>query len=218
MKIRFALVRWLLIPAEPVNLLALVVWCSYILLKREPLSAYDPWPWIFIGAHGYVLAGCLGRTDGGSFAFLYGRGFSRDVLWAHQTLVTVMAVLMALLPPTLIVCLSIRSHNLDVIFRSPYYPILAPFDREAVLAWWIGYAVSLPMFHYAWIRRLQPTAHNRAGDWLSLAFLAAACTTLTLISYRYFLWEKVAVGVGLLISVVLLFAGWRLHRSMEVPR
>lgn len=218
MRIQWTLLRWFLQETSRINLAASLVWAGYVLFKKETLEVFDPWPWFFIGVHGYTLAALLGRYESSEFAFLYNRGFTRDSLWTHMMLATVLGVVSALIIATLFIFFPLRNYFQEKAFHNPYYPILATYDYKAVWAWWIGYAVSLPVFHYTWIRRAQPALHGNAGDWLCAGFLLTAFTTLVLISYRSLFWVRMTIVFGFLISGVLLFAGWKLHRDMEVVK
>ncbi len=215
MRIKMSLLTLMMRQCLPATLIGLPVACFYVLLTRKPLDWANPWMGLFVLAHSIAIAFCLGRYRSPGFAFLYTRGYSRDQLWVHQVLVTVLAVLTVWLPLALLVWLPIRSSVQDVLFRSPYFPIL--MIREAVVPWaWLtGYAFLLPLFHYVWIRRAQPLA---GGDGV---VLLAVGTVIVIGIFMLFgrlphwfwmlLWVLAAIVTGTNLA-----ASLRLHRRIEV--
>ena len=215
MRIRISLLKMMMRQCLPVTLIGLPLAVLYVLLTRQPLDWANPWMGLFVLGHSIAIAFCLGRYRSPGFAFLYTRGYSRDQLWVHQVLATVLAVLTVWLPLALLVWLPIRSGVQDVLFRSPYFPIL--MIREAVVPWaWLaGYALLLPLFHYVWIRRAQPLA---GGDGV---VLLAAGTVIAIGIFMLFGWFPrwfwtLLWILAAPITVTNLVAGFLLHRKIEV--
>lgn len=216
MRIKMSLLKMMLRQCLPATLIGLPIACFYVLLTREPLDWTNPWMGLFVLAHSIAIAFCLGRHRGPGFAFLYTRGYSRDELWVHKFLVTVLAVLTVWLPLALIVWLPIRGDVQDVLFRSPYYPILMIREASVPWAWLAGYALLLPLFHYVWIRRAQPLA---GGDGV---VLLAAGTAIAIGIFMLFGWLPqwfwiLLWALAAVVTMANLVAGFLLHRTIEVP-
>ncbi|MCA9426667.1 MAG: hypothetical protein KC994_16425 [Candidatus Omnitrophica bacterium] len=218
MKLKPTLVKCLFLGAARIHVAALVVWVLFALFRKETLELGDPWPWVFIGVHTYALAWAFGRIEGSRFGYLFTRGYSSDTLWLHKMIVSFLGAAVGMLPATLIVGASIRSFVQDHLLQNPYYPILASLDFKTVLTWWFGYAVFLPVFHYGWTRLAQPTEQSGAGGWLILAFLLTLFVALNIgLSGPPRVVRSLLVAGGLLSSVIL-YVGWRLHRDVEVSK
>jgi hypothetical protein len=215
MKIKTPLLRIMMRQCFPATLIGLPVACLYLLLVHEPLKWNDPWMGLFVLAHSIALASLLGRSRSPDFAFLYTRGYSRDELWLNKILATALAVLAIWLPAALIVWLPIRSGMQDVLFHSPYFPLMMPVEASVPWMWLAGYAILLPLFHYVWIRRAQPLA---GGNGVVLLAIGAVIAIATLMSFNWLpywfpllLWTLAAV-----FTLTSLTAGFLLHRKIEV--
>lgn len=216
MKVKQSLLKMMMRQCLPTTLIGLPIACFYVLLTRKPLDWANPWMGLFVLAHSIAIASCLGRYRSPAFAFLYTRGYSRDELWIHKLLVTILAVLTVWLPLALIVWLPIRSNVQDVLFRSPYFPIMMLREATVPCAWLMGYALLLPLFHYVWIRRAQPLA---GGDGV---VLLAIGTVIVVGIFRLFGWFPHWFWILLwtfaaIVTVTNVTAGFYLHRTMEVP-
>lgn len=221
MTLKPALLSWLL-RSMRLDLVALPVACAWVLFARTPLFDHNVHfiPFVFAFVHGLLCTVFpLGQTRSESFAFLYTRGFSRDVLWNHKMLATLAAVLIVWLPAALLVWTGARSAAQDHWFQNPLYPLVAPREVWAPFTWLAAYGLFLPAFHYAWIRRGQPVRGAESGDSLVVAL---AVTVVVMWNgpnqavwfapwYRAMLW-----GAGALVSLTLLLTGRRLHRELEV--
>jgi hypothetical protein len=215
MRIKMSLLRMMVRQCLPATLIALPIMCLYVLLTREPLDWANPWMGLFVLAHSIAIASCLGRYRSPDFAFLYTRGYSRDELWLHEILATVLAVLVVWLPPLLLVWLPIRSSVQDVLFRSPYFPIMMIREAPVPWAWLAGYAFLLPLFHYVWIRRAQPLAD---GDGVMLLAIGTVIVVGIFMLFGWFprwFWTLLWI-LAAAITVTNLVAGFLLHRKIEV--
>jgi hypothetical protein len=215
MRIRIALLKMLTRQCLPATLIGLPIACFYALLTREPLDWTNPWMGLFILTHSIAIAFCLGRYRSPGFAFLYTRGYSRDELWTNKILATVLAVLVVWLPLALIVWLPIRSGVQDVLFGSPYFPLMMMREASVPWAWLAGYAILLPLFHYVWIRRAQPLA---GGDGV---VLLAIGTVIVIGIFMLFNWLPhwfwmLLWLLGAIVTATNLAAGLFLHRTIEV--
>lgn len=224
MKLKRHLLAWLLGTARPA-LWALPPMALWVLFCHAPLSDYylGLIPLIVVFLHSMAIVSLLGRPNSASGAFLYGRGFSRDTLWAHQMLASVLAALAVWLPAALLIWTPVRAAVQDHLFQNPLFPLIAP--REALVPWlWLaGYGLLLPTFHYAWIRQAQPVRTPDAGVWLALMLVlvlvlvifthwnAPSQALLAASWFRALLWVS-----GTLAALSLLIAGRRLHRELEV--
>ncbi|MHC4638332.1 MAG: hypothetical protein ACYTBP_06470 [Planctomycetota bacterium] len=217
MKIRISLIGILFRQALLVELIALPIIGLYMLFTREPISWQNPWIAIFILSHSIAVAVCLGRFRSADFAFLYTRGYSRDQLWVHKMLATVLCVLAMWLPIALIVWTPVRSIVQDKMFNSPYFPIMA--QREAAVPWfWLaGYAILLPMFHYVWIRQAQPIKGSNGAVLLAIGMVIVIVTLMTFRWHQD--WFKILILVLSTITIITsLIAGLLLHRKLEVQK
>ena len=200
---------------------ALPVACLWVLFTKEPLSLFQQigLPTTFILLHSLAITAQLGKFRTAPFAYFYSRGFSRDKLWGHQMLASLLAVGWVWLPAALLVWTPARSAVQDLLYRSPYYPLMSPREVWVPLWWLAGYAILLPVFHYAWIRQAQPVRWPTSGNWLALALVVAFVTLFNVpnSAIRASAWYVHGLlGGGVLIAAVLLIAGRRLHRQLEV--
>jgi hypothetical protein len=186
-----------------------------LVLKREPLQWHDPWVALFIFAHSLAIVWRLGRPGSSEGAFLYGRGFGRDTLWANAMLASALAALAVWAIGALIVWLPIRSAVLQHVFGSPYFPVMKPAEAAVPWPWLLGYATLLPVFHYVWIRAHQPWRDPADGALLA-AGLVIAAFIVVLMRFGGGWYYRLVVFVALAIAVAALLATRRLHRSMEV--
>ena len=208
------LLLWLLRPILPVTLIELAIALPYVLLRPDVLEYSDPWPALFIAAHCVFIVRQVGVSRGGMLGFLYTRGFSRNVLWAHIWLATAVVVLIAWLPPALTVWLGVRNDWQDRAWN-PLFPLMDPLETPVPLVWLAEYAVLLPMLHYTWARFNQPTRGRSAGLMLLAALTAAILRVLdspNIVTPAQWL---LALGCAVLV-VASFWGGWRLHRSIEV--
>ena len=215
MKIKTSLLKILFRQILPVTLIALPVGCFYVLFTREVLFWRNPWIAIFILAHSIAIATLSGRYRSRAFAFLYTRGFTRDELWFHKMVNTVVSVLAVWLPMALIVWLPVRSFVQDKLFISPYFPLMMIREAQVPCVWLAGYAILLTLFHYVWIRRAQPLRGENG-----IVFLAISVVIVvgTLMLFRWHpLWFGILIYVLSTVMVVTcLVAGRILHRNLEV--
>ena len=215
MAIHLSLLRWLLRQTLPVTLIALPVATLYVLFAREPLGWQDPWAAMFVLAHSIAITSCLGRFRSSGFTFLYTRGYSRDQLWAYTMLATVASVLFVWLSAALIVWTPLRGLIQDKLFVSPYFPVMAIREASVPWSWLAGYAILLPMFHYVWIRRAQPTKGGNGAVLLAVGVVIVMSTLMTFRWHRQ--WFIVLLWItSMIVVVTTLIAGRTLHKSMEV--
>jgi len=215
MGLHVSLLRWSLRTTLPATAIAVPAAWLYALVASAPLAWNDEWVVVFVLVHSIALAMLQGRFRTGGFAFLYTRGYSRDTLWAHTMLASLVSVLMVWLPVALFIWLPIRSLVQDRIFQSPWFPLVMPREASVPGVCLGFYLVLLPSFHYAWMRMAQPTRGQLAGLFLACGI---AVVLLSLIVMRRwtesFAW--LVCAAGLIIAAISLIAGFRLHRKMEV--
>jgi len=214
MRVKHALVRWFFLHALPVTVVAAPGAFLYVLARRQPHDWHDLLPWVFIVFHSAAIAERLGKFGSGHFGFLYTRGFARDALWFNNALAGALSVLAAWLPVALLLWLGIRSAFQDLLLN-PYFPIMAPAEAPLPVLWMAGYAVLLPAFHYAMIRRAQPT-RGRYGAMLLSAGLAFALLTMIIVRFRAVWFRHIAFAGGIIIAITVVVAGCLLHRRLEV--
>jgi hypothetical protein len=200
----------------PATLIALPIACFYVLLTRAPLDWANPWMGLFVLGHSIAIAFGLGRYRSPAFAFLYTRGYSRDELWVHQILATALAVLAVWLPPALLVWLPVRSSVQEVLFRSPYFPILMMREVTVPWTWLAGYAILLPLFHYVWIRRAQPLAGGDGVVLLAIGTVVVIGIFMLFSWLPHWFWMLLG-ALAVVMTAANLVAGLLLHRTIEVP-
>ena len=217
MKIHMSLLMMLQRQMFAVTMIALPIGCLSVLLMREPLEYDNAWLAWFILLHSICMVFSLGRFRSKSFAFLYSRGYSWDAIWCHKMLSTALSVLWVWGAMALVVWTPLRSIVQDKMYASPYYPLFAIKEVSVPWAWLMGYAVLLPMFHYVWIRRAQPTL---GGEGSVLIAISMVVVIITLRSFRWHQrWFEIMVMVLAGVVVVTnLVAGWLLHRKLEVQK
>jgi hypothetical protein len=201
--------------ALPVTLLGLTIGCLYVLFARRVLIWQNAALALFVLIHSIAIAALLGRFRSRSFAFIYTRGYSRDELWLHKMLATILAVLAVWLPMAVIVWAPIRSTIQDKLFASPYFPIMSIREASVPWAWLAGHTILLPLFHYVWIRRAQPM---RGGNGVVLLAIGVVIVIAILMSFRWHpQWFRILVFIlSAVVTATTLIAGRLLHRQLEV--
>lgn len=209
---QFRQVRW-------VTLIALVVTLGYTLFEPEPLNYRSlGLPLLFVLAHSILITWRLGRVRSREFGFLYTQGYSRDAIWWHMMLASVMSVMTVWLPSALIIWSGLRCGLQDAMLNYRF-PFSGPLEMTYPLWVLLLYVLFLPAFQYAWIRNLQPTRGPLAGFFVATAMVM---TVFRLWSTLDNMLQLSGVGLWLILgglimaSSSLLFGGWRLHRRLEV--
>lgn len=215
MFVRGALLRFLLRQTLPGTLAAALSALVYVLLDPGVLDWRCRWPALFVLAHSCFVTVAVGRSRSGAFAFTYTRGYSRDCLWAHAMMASAMSVAAVWLPAAVTVWTGLRSSVQDTVFMSQDFPVMATREAGVPVAWLLGYTVLLPTFHYAWIRSSQPTRGRNAGLFLSAGVVVGVfAVTATNPRAEWFRWFACAGCVA--VGAIMLIAGRRLHRRLEV--
>jgi hypothetical protein len=202
--------------ALPATLFGMAGLSLYAIFWPDLMTWNDGWPTVLVFVQCLLLAELLGRFGSPAFAFLYSRGHSRDALWFHMMLASVLSVTVAWLPAALIVWTGLRSAIHDHVFQSPCFPILASTEYGAPLVWLAFSPLFIPPFHYTWIRLAQPTKGGRGGFYATLILLLAA----SVVSHSIYRWSNCVTwlvgGLFVVALLVLVVGGWALHRSLEV--
>lgn len=217
MKIKISLIGIFFRQTFPATLIALPVICLFVLFYRDILSWQNPWISLFILIHSILITATLGRFRSAPFAYIYTRGYSRDRLWTHKMLSTVLSVLVVWLPAALIVWLPARSVVQDKMFLSPYFPLMMTREASVPWFWLFGYAILLPMFHYVWIRRGQPTRGGNGAVLLAIAVVIAATTLMTFRWHPEWFTTLIWIVSAVMVSTALA-GGFLLHRSLEIQQ
>jgi hypothetical protein len=217
MSIKFSLIGTFLRQTLGVTLIALPVLVIFALFYREVLMWYNVWTTLFVLIHSIMIVFCLGRFRSRSFAYIYTRGYSRDELWLNKMIATVISILVVWLPAAVVVWLPIRSVIQDKMFMSPYFPLMMIREVVVPFFWLFGYAVLVPLFHYTWIRRAQPTRGGSGAVLLAIAFVIAAWT---LMLFRWHPdWFKIVIwSASAVMTSAGLVGGMLLHRNVEIQK
>ena len=173
------------------------------------------WPTLIIILHSALLAALLGRFNSPAFAFIHSRGYSRDALWGHIMLVSLLSAFMACLPAGMLVWTGLRSYLYDLL-GNPNFPIMGPLEMVVPVVWLCFYIVLIPIFHYVWTRLGQPTRGGLAGIAIVIAILFAF---MEVADNMYLLNQcvlRLCEVMLVIIVVCLLLVGRKLHRLLEV--
>lgn len=218
MRIHQSLIRWHMSHLLTVNVVAAVIGVSWALLHEDRLTfQIESWMGLMVPLHCLAIVWCLGQTSSSGFRFLYSQGFSRDALWGHTVLASVLSVAVAWIPIGLTVFLPIRSTVQDAM-GNPWFPFAAWTERPWVWNWLLVYAVLLPLFHYAWIRSSLPRRGLVTGFFLAAAGTVAAFVVWSDLSAWHGHVTTLA-NLGLVAAAIaLLVSGWQIHRRSEVQR
>lgn len=215
MRVKVSLLKMLFRQTLPVTVIGLPVGCFYVLFTREPLLWWNPWMALFVLVHSIAIAFCFGRYRSRSFAFLYTRGYSRNELWMHKMLGTILSVLAVWLPIGLIIWLPIRSNVQDKLFMSPYFPLMMIREASVPLSWLGGYALLLPLFHYVWIRQAQPMQGANGVKLLAVG-VVVVIGTLMLFRWHQLWFRTLCYALSAVMIATTLVAGRILHKRLEV--
>ncbi|MGZ0165567.1 MAG: hypothetical protein ACKVII_16705 [Planctomycetales bacterium] len=217
MRINMELLRWQFRQTLPVTLVSLPLAVLYVLQTGDRLLfRFESLAMVFVMVHCLAIAWRLGRTSLPEFRFLYSQGYSRDALFAHTMLASLLALLAVWVPVGLLIFLPIRS-SVQVAAGNPWFPFAAWTERAFVWRWFLASLILLPAFHYAWIRA------SLARRGVYSGYVLAAATVLVC----GILWgnaggisqtETYWTGTFALLAsaVTLLIGGWIVHRRIEV--
>jgi len=200
--------------ALPVTLPAVGVALVFLLGRREPLAGSDAWPFLFIVVHSLAVVQRIDSFHSGWFAFCRTRGFSSRALAAHGLLAAFISVLLVWALAAMSVVTGLRAGFQDAVMRNPYGPFLRLTEYRLPLIWLCVYAVVIPVFHYALVRRAQPTRGMENGSLLALVFGIA--WGLLFLEYPHPLFQWIIWGVGGAYALICLIGAIGLHRRLEV--
>ena len=219
MTINRSLLTWQCRLMLPATLVAVPLAAGYAVLESGLLRWHaDYLALLFIAIHGWWLVLSVGRPTSGSVAFLYGHGFDRDTLWKHTLLASALAVGAVWVPVAICVWSPLRAAVQSRLYDNPEFSLMAPL--EASYPWFLllAYLVWIPMLHYAWIREAQPFRGGNSGRWLAVTLVVASFTMGNAAPLRQappWMINSFVVA-ALVVSGMLLSAGRRLHRDLEV--
>ncbi len=219
MTINRALLVWQCRLMLPVTLVAMLVAVGYAAFEPGLLRwQKDFLALLFITIHGWWLVLSVGRPTSGGVAFLYGHGFDRDTLWKHTLLASALAVGAVWVPVAICVWSPLRGAVQSWLYDNPEFSLMAPLETSYPWFLLLAYSVWIPMLHYAWIREAQPFRGGSSGRWLAVALVVASFTIGNAAPLRQappWMINSFVVA-ALVLSGMLLLAGRRLHRDLEV--
>jgi hypothetical protein len=215
MTIKTAFIRILCLQCLPVTAVALLVGIPYLLLAPGFLAFRNPWLNLLILVHCVALALRLGHMSRPSTEFMYTQGYSRDLIWLHIIISTLLSVLAVWLPLALCLWWPLRSGIQDHVLASPYYPLMRIRDSSLPWFWLYGYGLLLPLFHYVWIRRAQPGKGSEGAVLIAIGVVMAAYVMLIFPEHPDW-FMTVAWMLSVVVALTTLVAGRLLHRSMEI--
>lgn len=219
MTINRSLLVWQCRLMLPVTLVAMLVATAYAAFESSLLRwQTDYLALLFVAIHGWWLVLSVGRPTSGGVAFLYGHGFDRDTLWKHTLLASALAVGTVWVPVAVLVWSPLRGAVQSRLYDNPEFSLMAPLETSYPWFLLLAYLVWIPMLHYAWIREAQPFRGGNSGRWLAIALVVASFTignTAPLSQTPPWMIHSFVVA-ALVLSGMLLLAGRRLHRDLEV--
>jgi hypothetical protein len=158
-----------------------------------------------------MLAWAFGRFGSREFAFLYTRGYRRDVLWAHVMGTCVLSAAVPIALSQAIVWSGLRNF---VHQYNPMFPFVGVRETWVPLEWSLCYIVLLPLVHYAWMRMAQPFRGQRMGILFAGAMGFGAFYAYSIAPHG---WRGgLLMAAGAVVVGALMIAGRRLHRELEV--
>lgn len=218
MKFNLTLFWWQFRRVSVSTCLFALLMIGVVLLMEDPLQ-FTVIDYGIVLAHCFWLTRRIARPRSDDFALLYSQGFPRDSLWLNTVLATVVSALVVWLPVAMLVWLPLRSAFQDANLN-PWYPLLADMDRPYALWMLLAYSGTLPVFHYEWIRSAVPERGMTNGNVLSLTAVLTVLIVLFIcwdVTQRELeTWAVVSLSLVGSVSPLLLVAGWKLHRRVEV--
>jgi hypothetical protein len=132
-------------------------------------------------------------------------------------LISAASVLVVWLPPAILVWSGVRSRY-QAGLDNRWFPLMEAAERPFLFWCLLGYAVLLPVFHYAWIRGAQASREPIAGIVLAMCLVAAAFSIWSAVRVPEMpVWTQWLMAGGMVTAATsLLIGGRRLHRSTEV--
>lgn len=223
MHLSLSLFLWLWRRSLAATIVAVVLAVGLMLLVPDRLQPQFARNWMplylmLAFAHAVAVVAFQGRPFSGPTGYLYSRGFTRDRLWVHQVLASVVSVLVVWLVAGTVVWLPLRGWWQGTVMNNPFYPGADALEggfvlRPLALALWL-----VPMLHYSWIRRAQPTRDRLVGPMLLAWALLGGLWSFLPSGTRGFALLPWIAAMVIALPVSLTVLGWRLHRRMEVGR
>ncbi len=218
MSLNWPLLAWQARQIRGITILGLIVATAYTLTESDVLrfGTESPAPY-FILIHCMLITWRFGRTQHRTFGFLYTQGYTRNALWLSTIVASMASVLIVWLPSAIAVLSGLRSLY-QTNMENRWFPLMEPVERPFVLWCLLGYAVLLPIFHYAWIRGSQACQEPMAGTVLATGAAVAAFSIWNSVRVPDMpLWTQWVMAGGMVTAAVSLLIGGRyLHRSTEV--
>lgn len=216
MIVRRGLLRVFWRQALPATLFGIVGLGAYSLLSSDVMTSRDLWPALVIFVQCLWLAWSLGRFTSPAFAFLTTRGYSRGTIWANMMLATGASIVLACLPAAIILWSGARSYLREQVAFDPYFPLMADYEMHLPFVWLALAVLLAAAFHYAWIRRAQPTRGAASGSYLCVAILLTLFTVFNTVTdfQGLFVWLSSASYVAIVLCLV--FGSRALYRTLEV--
>jgi hypothetical protein len=175
MSIRWPLIRWQLQQTKLLNLIVGVAAIIYVMTRKEPFTAISTSPCWFPPLHAAVIVWFLGRANTSAAGYLHIQGFSRDTVWWHTLLSSVVCMMFAWGITALLIGTGLRSACQDLL-QNPFFPYTAPVEVGFLWVWLWEYAMCLPLAFYCAGRWGHSARGNDAG------LMGAALLTLLLLS------------------------------------
>jgi len=207
MKCHPHLLAYLFRQTQPVTLLGALALALYALLDWRVLDNHHAIPALVLLAQSIALSRRLAWRQKGEAAFLYTSGFSRDTLWLHRILVTLLSGAISVALAGLIVWLGLRS-ALQSNAGNHLFPLMSLRENTAPLHWLAIFLLLTPLTHYAWARW---EAHAAAAG-----YLLTIAVALTIWFCSEVLTTCELSALALAICLLLAWTGMHLHRNMEV--
>jgi hypothetical protein len=217
MFVSWPLVFWIFRPLRWLTVVSSFTAAVYVAFSEKPLEfRRDNYAMTFVLVHCFLISRLIGRVRTQSFAYLYSQGFSRDAIWGHLWLASLMSVMATWLPCAVLILTPLRG-MIQNAFDNPWFPLMASTEGGWLWSNLLLYVMFLPVFQYEWIRSSSPFRGLVSGHFLAIAYGIFG----VLLYDRFFGFQPDSAkywltGCFLLVSLILgLFGRW-IHRRMEI--
>ena len=216
--IRPQLLLFLTKPLVLLTACALGITTPFVLLQPDPLLEANLYPFLFVLLHTMAVASWL-HPARRHCRYCHGRVYTRNTLWFHHYLAAVAAILAVWLPATLLMASPAHGFVQDLLFKSPYYPLMRSREAFVPFHWLFYYAVLFPPFHYAGTRQFHPSKGSTNGYVIAIA---AVLTLFVFCLNQQSPWgqanglPEIGKTASILVALIALVADQRLHHEMEI--
>ncbi|HEX4124866.1 MAG TPA: hypothetical protein VHY37_09100 [Tepidisphaeraceae bacterium] len=196
------------------TLVGAAVLAAYVLWPAGPLTGRDVGAALIVVADAAWLAISLSRSGKGEMGFLYTRGFRWDTIWWHRVIVGAIAGFLVIAAVFATLWLGLRT-GVQMALGNPLYPLVARRETWAPMTWLGLYGLAFPVGLYSAVRWDSGVRYRRLAPAVAV-FAAVLCAASVNVGAATWFGPTMRV-LGVIVALILLWAGERLHREVEVP-